>query len=127
MVLLLCTSIFAIFYNLVMFWFEGGFTFIISSRMFWLVISIMFLLMQLNILTIFNVIGRINLFENNINRETLNNPRRQLDYSKNQRERSNEYSANKYNKPQKLRYISNETKYNYDNDENSEEEYYLNN
>ena len=122
--LLLCSSIIAIFYNLVMFWFEGGFTFIISSRMFWITISIMFLLMQLNILTIFNVINRLNLFENNLNREIITPPRKQLNYSRDQRERYNEYSANRFNKPQKLRYISNETNYNYNNDdENSEEEY----
>ena len=91
--------------------------------MFWITISIMFLLMQLNLLTIFNVINRLNLFENNINREIFNPPRKQLDYSRDQRERSNEYSANRFTKPQKLRYISNETKYNYNNydDESSEE------
>ena len=124
---LLLSSIIAIFYNLAMFWFEGGFTFIISSRMFWLVISIMFLLMQLNILTIFNVITRMNLFENNINREIFNGPRRQID-SREQREKKNEYLANKYSNkpPQKFKYISNEKKYNYDDEEevNSEEEQY---
>ena len=100
--------------------------------MFWLVISIMFLLMQLNILTIFNVITRMNLFENNINREIFNGPRRQID-SREQREKKNEYLANKYSNkpPQKFKYISNEKKYNYDDEEevNSEEEqyYYENN
>ena len=123
---LLLSSIIAIFYNLAMFWYEGGFTFIISSRMFWLIISIMFLLMQLNILTIFNVITRMNLFENNINREIFNGPRRQIDNSREQREKKYEYFANKHsNKPtQKFKYISNERKYNYDEEVNSEEEQY---
>jgi hypothetical protein len=128
---LLLSSIIGIFYNLAMFWYEGGFTFIISSRMFWLVISIMFLLMQLNILTIFNVITRMNFFENNITRKIFNAPRGQIDYSREQREKKNEYSANRYHKlPQKYKYVSNEKINDYiSDDENSEEEqhYYENN
>lgn len=69
MAALLLINLSVLMYNLLMFWYEGGFKYMVSSRMFWLTASALFMLMQLNIFSIRNLVWRINRVANQVGLE----------------------------------------------------------
>lgn len=59
MAIILILNTLAILYNVIMFYFEGGFNVIISSRLFWLGVSFLLLLIQINLITFGQIIRSI--------------------------------------------------------------------
>jgi hypothetical protein len=72
-------NIVAIVYHMTLFYFEGGFSFIVSTRIFWLMICIGFLLFQINVISITNVF----LGLSNLNNKILDVTDRNISLAKN--------------------------------------------